>query len=710
MNGTYFPVFINLVVCCLGNIASSAPVAVGEFDQEIALHRERQVGLPAQNVLNVFHHSGQIVAETDHGWANWTGQGWQPCDPIATAPAWNLPDNVVPIQISVNQDQSRRVVASQQGLFESFMKSSWQKVIAADGLGRVWANHDVRGAAYDSKGRLWFATPAGVGLRRTDDTWEFFEGRDGLPYNDFTCVAASPDGSIWFGTKRGAIRFDGERWAYRQGLRWLPNDEVRGIAIDAENTAWFATASGIGCISRQRTSLALKAEFYDSEIDRSIKRTKYGYLSTSRMSAPGDKMNTVPVASDNDGLWTAMYGASQCFAYAVNRSAISKRRATQAFEALRFLQSVTQGGKHSPPKGYVARTILPTTEPDPNAGRVERDRWFRNTRDRLWKVYEPRWPKSADGRWFWKSDTSSDELDGHYFFYALYYDLVAESDSERKRVRDVVRQLTDHLIDHDFVLQDHDGQPTRWAVYRPALLNHDIRWADERGLNSLSMLSYLAVAEHVTGDIRYAHVAHELREKHGYAANLMMPKVQRGIGSGNQSDDEMAFMSFYNLVRYTKNTALRVRYVTAFYSYWRLEEPERNPFFNFAYTAVGSGVTVADAFGERKLSPSDGWLNDAIVALKRLPLDRVNWSHANSHRLDIVSLPPQQTRNLSAPQREKTRGYRVNGKVLPVDERFFSHWNTDPWQLDYGGSGTSLASGTVFLLPYYMGRYHGFIE
>ena len=30
--------------------------------------------------------------------------------------------------------------------------------------------------------------------------------------------------------------------------------------------------------------------------------------------------------------------------------------------------------------------------------------------------------------------------------------------------------------------------------------------------------------------------------------------------------------------------------------------------------------------------------------------------------------------------------------------------------IDYGGDGRQLASGTVFLLPYYMGRYHGFID
>jgi hypothetical protein len=51
-------------------------------------------------------------------------------------------------------------------------------------------------------------------------------------------------------------------------------------------------------------------------------------------------------------------------------------------------------------------------------------------------------------------------------------------------------------------------------------------------------------------------------------------------------------------------------------------------------------------------------------------------------------------------------GYRVNGKVLPVDERWVGHWNHDPWELDEGGDGKILADGTAFLLPYYMGLYH----
>ena len=41
----------------------------------------------------------------------------------------------------------------------------------------------------------------------------------------------------------------------------------------------------------------------------------------------------------------------------------------------------------------------------------------------------------------------------------MYYDLVAETEAEKARARDVVLAITDHLIDHDFQLVDHDGRP-----------------------------------------------------------------------------------------------------------------------------------------------------------------------------------------------------------------------------------------------------------
>jgi hypothetical protein len=99
-----------------------------------------------------------------------------------------------------------------------------------------------------------------------------------------------------------------------------------------------------------------------------------------------------------------------------------------------------------------------------------------------------------------------------------------------------------------------------------------------------------------------------------------------------------------------------------------------------------------------------------MTTLYGFPLDRLNWPLRNSHRLDVVSLSRVRSRDVESPDGRRQRGHRVNGKVLPVENRHFNHWNTDPWQLDYGGNGNELGAGTVFLLPYYLGLYHGFIQ
>lgn len=724
------------------------------FRQELARHRELTNGLPAGPVQLIEADASGPRVFTAGGWREWRDGQWHEVpglhvrgddefvfadhsgQPVRVALPWPkviqvarhgatnyvaLTDDLFtvvegrleslgwPSRFRVNQiavaGDGRLLVASSAGLLTR-QAGGYAPLSIRDGLGRAWAVEDVLGVAFDSAGLLWFASKAGVG-RRAGDGWTFYEGKDGLPWNDFTGIAAGPGGEMWFGTKLGAIRWDGDEFHYRQGPRWLPHDEVRQIAVDAAGDAWFATANGVGQLTRQPMTLAEKAEFYEGEIERHIKRTPFGYVAEVSLPAAGDRSAVIQHDSDNDGLWTAMYGAGECFAHGATGDPRAKARARQAFEALRFLQKVTQGGTPAPPKGYVARTIRPAAWPDPNVGRLERDREEQQG-DKLWKAYEPRWPKSADGQWFWKSDTSSDELDGHYFFYPLYFDLVADTAEEKDRVREVVRDLTDHLMAYGFTLTDIDGSPTRWGVFGPQFLNRDPHWWPERGLNSLSILSYLTVAAHVTGDAKYTDAARELVDRHGYAQNLMFPKVHFGPGSGNQSDDEMAVMCFYNLLRYSKDEALKAQARYACFAYWANESAELNPFFNFAYAAHGLGQSVTNVWGVYPLAPWPGWFEDSVATLRGFPLDRLGWPHRNSHRLDLVRLTPPQTSDLYEPA-SRPRGRRVNGKVLPVENRHFNHWNTDPWTLNYGGDGRELASGTVFLLPYYLGLYHGFI-
>jgi hypothetical protein len=607
-------------------------------------------------------------------------------------------------QVAVATD-GRIAVAAMAGLFLKSAAGVWGAVYPRNAT-RSWAPYDVRGVAFDSQNRLWFSSTQGAGCQASD--WRLYTGADGLPYNDFTTLVAGENGAVWFGTKMGAIRYDGKDWEYRQGKRWLPNDEVRSIAVNANGDAWIATSAGVGVIERRPLTLAEKAKFFEDEIDKRHRRTPYQYVTHAYLKRPGDLSEWTLHDTDNDGLWTAMYGAGECFAYAATKDPLAKERAKQAFEALRFLRVVTQGGAHPAPPGFVARAILPTSGPDPNLQYTpERDARTRATRDALWKVIVPRWPVSADGKWYWKTDESSDELDGHFFFYGLYYDLVADTDEERNRIREHVAAVVGHLIDHNFQMIDHDGQPTRWAIFDPENLNHNLAFRGDRGMNSLSMLTYLKVAGHITADPRYAAAARYLIEQHAYATNILIPKADTGPGSGNQSDDEMIFMNYYHLIRYETDPILRETYALALYRHWQWEQQELNPLFDFIYAAACTGQALVDPFGKVDLSPkNNAWLEESVDTLMRFPLDRINWRLINSHRLDIIRLGDY----IDLGRDVRAAGYRVNGKVLPIDERWVGLWNHDPWALDEGGDGRILADGQAYLLPYYMGLYHKYIQ
>lgn len=740
--------------------SGSTPVRTGTFPQQVRQFYRAAEGLPSSDVRSVAASSSAVYAATSAGVARFDGARWTalhsgPATAIAAgaeqvywttaAELWTL-DNGRPRKVaslpggeitalalcgpvlvgtssglySLENGAWKRdaafpgaairqiacspsgaaAVAASNGLFERSASGAWTTLVPREN-GRSWALHDVRAAAYDSRGRLWFASPQGAGFR--DGGWRLFTGFEGLPYDDFTTMAAEPGGAVWFGTKLGAIRFDGVNWEYRQGLRWLPADDVRSVAVDARGATWFATARGAASIAPRPITLAEKARFFEEEIDRRHRRTPFGYVDSAILKNPGDLSEWTNHDSDNDGLWTSMYGAGQCFAWAATRDPAARRRARAALDAMLFLGAVTQGGSHPAPKGFVARTILPASGPDPNLTYTrERDEKIRATRDRLWKVIVPRWPLGAGGQWYWKTDTSSDELDGHYFFYALYYDLVADTPEEKRRVRDHVSALTGHLVDHNFRLIDHDGLPTRWAVFNPEALNHDPLWHEERGLNSLSILSYLRTASHITGEARFEEAASRLIRDHAYAMNVLISKTNAGPGSGNQSDDEMAFMNFYNLLKYEKDPKLRSMFALAFHRRWLVESPELNPLFNFIYAAAAAGLKFTDDSREEDLSPAGAWLAESVDSLKRYPLDRVDWALRNSHRKDIVFLPPWASERPG-------RGMLRSGKVLPIDERFVDKWNHDPWALDYGGAGRRLADGNSFLLPYYMGLYHRFL-
>jgi hypothetical protein len=423
-----------------------------------------------------------------------------------------------------------------------------------------------------------------------------------------------------------------------------------------------------------------------------------------QLEVPGDKSTSKSVFTDNDGHFNGLYLGAMSLGYAATGNMELKHNAAKTFRALAFLSEVTQGGTHPAPEGFIARSVKPISEPDPNSDFGLEYDLRRKQRDALWKVIQPRWPVDETGEWYWKNDSSSDELDGHFFGYAIYFDHVCQTETEKEEVREVVRRIIDHILTHGFNLVDHDGLPTRWGHFSPQDLNRNEAWVEERGLNSFSILTYLSIAHHVTGDPKYREVYLELAFDHGYGMNGMtQPKCISGPGFvGHQPDDNMAFMNYYHLIRYETDPKLLSMYYHAIFSHWQHEKRENNSFANFVYAACCLGKVRTDHWGTVELSPPRHCFEDAIDTLKRYPLDLADWPMSNAHRVDMVPL-------LDYQGQRSGMGARFDGKAFPIDERHEVYWDMNPWTLSYNGNGTRLRDPIPYLLAYYMGLAHGFI-
>jgi hypothetical protein len=170
----------------------------------------------------------------------------------------------------------------------------------------------------------------------------------------------------------------------------------------------------------------------------------------------------------------------------------------------------------------------------------------------------------------------------------------------------------------------------------------------------------------------------------------------------------MAFMCCYTLLRYAPDAGVCGQIRISLARYAANEFPERNPLFNFIWAAQGLTATAPTVWGEAPVAAWPGWLEDSLATLHGFSLDRLDWPQQNSHRLDIQYLSPQANFDAEATA-QRSRGSLRDGRVLPIENRQVGHWNADPWRLDSGGNGRTLSPGTAFLLPYYLGLYHGFI-
>lgn len=477
-------------------------------------------------------------------------------------------------------------------------------------------------------------------------------GAEGLPYGPVTTIR-SFNKTLWLGTERGAIKKD-ENWHYYLGKRWLPHNKINDILPIDEKTVWIATPQGISQIQQVEMTLDEKANIYEKIIQK--RHNRHGIVNISHLSVSGDLTSSKTKNEDNDGLWTSVYLAAECFRYAVTNDASAKKNAIRTYETLEHLETVT-GIPGLPARSYALRTDS-----------VEQSR----------SPHPKRWRPSPDEQWQWLDDTSSDEIVGHIFAISIFYDLVAD-EAIKLRVKNLVGRIMDHIIENDFHLIDYDGKPTRWGVWHPDSINDSQNWAYEKGLYSLEILSFLKAAIHITGNPKYEKTYQMLIQKHNYAENTVQTKIY-GPFENSHSDDILTYFSYYTLFQYASGDEYLPLYKKSIERSWPISQPEKIPAWNI----------IASVLLNR-----DCDLDVALDELQKYPLDLIDWTMENSHRWDLQNDP------IAA-----RGGGKQAIRHIPSPEGGISRWNTNPRLFDVGRAGMREETGTYFLLPYWMGRYY----
>jgi hypothetical protein len=491
-----------------------------------------------------------------------------------------------------------------------------------------------------------------------------------LPWTEITSVT-SIDGSLWVGSTKGAfkLREDG-KYNYYASQRWLVDDVVVDVSKGPENSILILSKTGLSKINFVEMTLEEKAAYFQ-KIQR-LRHNRYGFNSEVMLKEKGNLATTVYTDTDNDGLWTSMYLAGELFRYAVTKSEDARLNAYEAFEAMERMTEITQLD------GFPARSY----ERDGYELGIHANGFSHEWTQKYLKENGRIWRLSEDGKWRWKSTTSSDESCGHFFVYALFAELAPDKEWRDRAIHQIKIEM-DHIIRNNWYLQDWNGEPTAWGRWNPEYVNSFPINVGDRRLNSTLVISWLQTAYHYTKDEIYKEKAYELINEHGYDenANRLATVIDFVEGEDlsntwNHSDDEMYFMTIPSFVNYSFNEAQKAKHYETAKSHWEIERSEKNPLWNYLF-ALSGGKDI-------DVEESAWWLRE-------FPMDLVDWKIDNSHRKDLKKIEPNFRR-------------QTYTEVLPKDERVLNLHN-GAYGNDGGSGGFREYPPYIWLLPYWAGRY-----
>lgn len=553
-----------------------------------------------------------------------------------------------------------KIVAFSGKVFMIFAgkRKHWQNVFPEHS---TMPEFNINSVTFDEKvGYVWVGTDKGVYIFDNNTNWYGHEEINCLPEEIIYNIHFDNNGRAIVSTDAGLVIVANGKSKYLPAKRWSCEEKIND-AIAVGDTIWTATDSGVSKITEEEITLEEKAfRYFDMAEEYYIREP--GFCTGLRGIKNRDYKTGVPAITDNDGLWTHTYVGSLAYCYAVTKNEKVLEAARRSMNACALLTKITGI------KGFTARAV-----------RFEGDPGYGKNLDM--QIDGGEWHKAPDGSCEWLGETSSDEMTGHFFGFSAYYDFCAD-EKEKEFIREIICDIVDHILKHNYRLCDIDGLPTTWACWTPSELNGKNLWMWEKCINSLEILTFLTVAYHVSGDEKYrTEFLHLVRDEH-YLLNAAQHK--KDDGRVTHIDDNLGFLCTLTILRLEQDPQIRAYLLMGLRHHWEYERDEHSALFNFVFGAFTDDVCDID---------------EAVKTLRDMPLELTNYEYLNDKRKNLV---------FDTEQEYWGGGHQLK-KALPMDERMPHNYDTNPYPAS-GGRPTSATGPSCYLLPYWFARYYGLID
>jgi hypothetical protein len=391
-------------------------------------------------------------------------------------------------------------------------------------------------------------------------------------------------------------------------------------------------------------------------------------------------------------IWTGCWVAAESLRYATTRDPSALAAAKRSLGALRLLHEIT--GK----RGLLARHF--SKDPGMDPASVYSGEWHRARR--TYRDY------------IWRGDVSKDQYTGFLFGCGLAY--LHLDDEARSTVRDLVRSVADHLLEHDLTIVDADGGRTRHGNLRGRICGVPI------GVNALIDLAAFKLAAVSTRSKTYRRAYRRLLRE-GYPDITYWSKFQI-FGKTNHNNDNMAFLMLYLLFRMERDPEVLDRLRKGMERTWCYIKDEQNALFNFIYLSAATPPVLCPPGAPCcAIRPPSAYPSHAARRISRRPSSCRKDLQALEDGIRSLALFPERKRCFAVDLRNRPgmerafftsrKGIPKAKQALPMNLRTVSSfmWKSCPYALygKLGARGETEYSGEDYLLAYWMGRYHGFI-